>query len=118
MPAATDQKARRALQRDFRAHAAILKDADEGVVNCRANGHWWKPDFAQQTDYGWYIMHRCRSCDSFRHQHLDKYGVQIGGSSIIYSEEFSIFKGKGHNTGARKGAARIESITRKVASDG
>ena len=88
-----------------------LQNAEDGAVICRANGHWWKPSHAEEIPEGWYTIQKCNNCKSWRHQWVSHTGELIV-SRLQYGEHFHMFKGLGHNTGIRKGAARLESIRR------
>lgn len=108
-PPTPDQKARR----EFREQLKALQGQQLEAIECRANGHGpWNPMTVTKIRFGYHVWEKCGNCKSERERWLDRYGLIAKQSKIHYSEAFKLLLGYGHNTGTRRGAARIEYLRR------
>lgn len=104
-----------AARRMFNEQQTELASLPIAGVECRANGHYWRPRTAGQVGRGgWDLSQQCANCKSVRRQILDRYGLLVQNPSYEYSEDFEVMRGLGRNSGVRKGAARIEAVTRNL----
>lgn len=100
-------------RKEFREQMVALKDQQLEAIECRANGHGpWNPMTVTKIRFGFHVWEKCGNCKSERERWLDRYGLVAKQSKIHYSEAFELLRGLGHNTGIRRGAARIEYLLR------
>lgn len=97
----------------FREQLNALSECSLEAIECRANGHGpWRPRTVTKIQFGYHLWELCDNCKSERERWLDRYGLVAKQSKIHYSEVFELLRGLGHNTGIRRGAARIEYMSR------
>lgn len=91
---------------------AFAEDLPERFLHCREMNHNWRPfDVGSHKDGGYERTLRCVRCRTKKVQHLDSYGMPVGGTRYEYPAGYTT-EGLGRIVGAGRGVLRLESIKR------
>jgi hypothetical protein len=91
---------------------AFAAELPEKFLHCREMNHNWRPfDVGPHKDGGYERTLRCVRCKTRKVQHLDRYGMLIGGTRYEYPEGYQA-ENLGRIVGEGRGALRLESIKR------